>query len=365
MHMFPPQSKENWLKKVDKVTKGQAFDADAVLYQRQSGPGAARTTQGPWRIFMRMDHGDVSRAEHQAAEDVANGAGGLIVARAELIPVLATLPLHQLALRNEAGDESAEAIVAQIAAMPLDPARLAIDFGVASPDLARRLNGKGFSGPLMRSDGRKFHDQGCDDGQELGAVMATAMAAFSDLDFLAAATRAHAVSITLAASQDFLTTIAKFRAARVLWRDILSRGKLPDASLALHGETSSKMFAGVDVHSNILRAVSAAFGAGLGGADSFSVLPFSIKQGVPNAFARRVARNVQNILLHESHLWRVADPAAGAGAFEKKTEQLCNEALKVIQSVERGVWPSGVSTVRPVIGVTSHRPAHELPPEVV
>lgn len=364
MHMFPPQNKEDWLRKVSKVTKGQAFDADAVLHQRQSGPAATRALQTPWQIFMRIDDDDTVRAEQQAAEDVANGATGLILAIAARAPSLRTLPLHQVALRNEAGDQGAEAIAAQIAAMPLDPARLAIDFGVNSPELAWRLNDRGFTGPMMRADGRKFHEQGCSEGQELGAVMATALAAFRQLEFLNDASRARAVSVTLSASQNYLTTIAKFRAARILWREILARAKLPDASLALHGETSSLMFADVDAHTNILRSVAAAFGAGLGGADSISVMPFSVKRGVPNAFARRIARNIQNILLHESHLWRVADPAAGAGAFEKKTAQFCEEALKVMQATEHGVWPTGISNVKPVIGVTSHRPAQELPPEV-
>ena len=71
--------------------------------------------------------------------------------------------------------------------------------------------------------------------------------------------------------------------------------------------------AALDPHTNILRATAAVFGAGLGGADSISVLPFSLAQGLPNAFARRVARNVQTVLMEEAGLWRVADPASGAG----------------------------------------------------
>ena len=61
-----------------------------------------------------------------------------------------------------------------------------------------------------------------------------------------------------------------------------------------------------DPHTNILRSTAAVFGAGLGGADQITVLPFSLAQGLPDAFARRIARNTQTILQEESHLWRVA-----------------------------------------------------------
>ena len=111
------------------------------------------------------------------------------------------------------------------------------------------------------------------------------------------------------------SSIAKFRAMRLMWRRVLDAAGLPDAPLKLHAETSWRMMAVKDPHTNILRATAAVFGAGLGGADSITVLPFSLAQGLPNAFARRVARNVQNVLAEESNLWRVADPArAGAQA---------------------------------------------------
>jgi methylmalonyl-CoA mutase len=63
---------------------------------------------------------------------------------------------------------------------------------------------------------------------------------------------------------------------------------------------------------------------------------------LPNGFARRVARNSQNVLLAESHLWRVADPAAGAGYVESLTKELCERAWAEFQAIERegGVFES-------------------------
>ncbi|MCP5978610.1 methylmalonyl-CoA mutase family protein, partial [Klebsiella pneumoniae] len=75
-----------------------------------------------------------------------------------------------------------------------------------------------------------------------------------------------------------------------------------------------------DPYMNLLRGTIAAFAAGVGGADSITVLPFTQALGLPDPFARRLARNTQLILLEEANVHRVADPAAGAGAVEAQTE---------------------------------------------
>ena len=123
----------------------------------------------------------------------------------------------------------------------------------------------------------------------------------------------RAVSLALAADQDMFPTLAKFRAARLLWSRILTASGLPADAITLHGETSWRMMTALDPHTNILRTTAAVFGAALGGADRITVLPFSLAQGLPDEFARRIARNTQTILQEESQLWRVSDPASGAG----------------------------------------------------
>ena len=71
---------------------------------------------------------------------------------------------------------------------------------------------------------------------------------------------------------------AEARGCRAVWRNATAACSPP---LRLHGETSRRMMARLDPHTNILRATAAVFGAGLGGADTFTVLPFSIAQGLP------------------------------------------------------------------------------------
>jgi len=90
----------------------------------------------------------------------------------------------------------------------------------------------------------------------------------------------------------------------------------------------------------MLRATIAVVAAGLGGADAITVLPFTMAIGLPDRFARRVARNTQLVLLEESSLARVADPSAGSGAIEDLTEKLCRLAWTRFQEIERagGAW---------------------------
>jgi methylmalonyl-CoA mutase len=365
MQHFPSHTKDDWLQKVARSVKDLSFDVDGVLYQRLEGPAARRPVHGPWTVIARVDHPDVMQAQRFAEDDLAHGVDGLALTTATQAATWGNLPLHRIALRNDADDAGAEALRNLIARKPLDPSRLAIDFGVTDKKRVQALRGAGFSGPFGRGDGLRFHARGCDDATELGAALAEAVAALRNLDFLDGAELAAAVSLALSASQDMFSTLAKFRAARILWAEILAACKLPALPLALHGETSQAMMADVDAHSNILRLVAAVFGAGLGGASSVCVLPHSIAQGVPNAFARRVARNVQQVLLHEANLWRVDDPAAGAGAIVALTDQMCDQAWSVMQACERGDWPSGgTSKIKPVIGVSMFKPSTELSPDI-
>jgi methylmalonyl-CoA mutase len=84
----------------------------------------------------------------------------------------------------------------------------------------------------------------------------------------------------------------------------------------------------------MLSATIAVFAAGCGGADAVTVLPFTLARGLPDHFARRVARNTQLVLIEESNLARVGDPAAGSGGIEDLTEQLCRAAWALFQEIE-------------------------------
>src|SRR3974390_1446591 len=90
-----------------------------------------------------------------------------------------------------------------------------------------------------------------------------------------------------------------------------------------------------DPYVNMLRATMATFSAGLGGANAVTVLPHTLALGLPDALARRVARNTQLILLEESNLAKVTDPAAGSGGLESLTQELCQAAWALFQEIEK------------------------------
>ncbi|WP_373504460.1 methylmalonyl-CoA mutase family protein [Aestuariivirga sp.] len=385
---FPALTQGDWMKRVEAVLKGASFEEKLVtrsadgfavqpLYGQVAGHRAARPHQTPWTLFQRVDHPDAAKANEQALDDLANGATGLVLVSKDsptargfgfdsekLARVLQGVHLHAVALKIEGG--ASMALAELISTQPIDPERLHVSFALANAADAGELARLGYTGPYMEADGRSWHDAGATEAQELGATLAGAVARLRTLDTLNDIHLVRAVGVTLAASQDMFATLAKFRAMRLLWRRMLEAAGLPKAPLRLHAETSWRMMATLDPHTNILRATAAVFGAGLGGADSITVLPFSIAQGLPNAFARRVARNVQTVLAEEANLWRVADSASGAGYIETCTQQLCDAAWAVFQTAEAGQWPQpdpASALNKPVIGTSGYRLPTEHAPE--
>ena len=106
----------------------------------------------------------------------------------------------------------------------------------------------------------------------------------------------------LSADADQFLTIAKFRALRKLWARVEASCGLAPEPCFISAETAWRMMTRRDPHVNILRATIAAFAAALGGADAITVLPFTAALGLPDRFARRIARNTQLLLSEESHL---------------------------------------------------------------
>jgi len=143
----------------------------------------------------------------------------------------------------------------------------------------------------------------------------------------------------LSADADQFLTMAKFRALRLLWARVEQSCELTSQPLFIAADTAWRMLTQRDPDVNMLRATIAAFSAGLGGANSINVLPHTLALGLPDAFARRVARNTQLVLLEESNLDKVSDPAAGSGGIETLTRQLCEAAWAQFQNIESAGGP--------------------------
>jgi len=199
------------------------------------------------------------------------------------------------------------------------------------------LIGRGLKGPFVLADGRPVHDAGGSEAQELAFALALAVAYLRTLEAGGVpfdGARA-AISFRLIADADQFLTMAKFRALRLLWARVEEACGLPPKPAFIAAETAWRMLTQRDPYVNMLRATMATFAAGLAGANAITVLPHTLALGLPDAFARRVARNTQLVLLQESNLDKVSDPAAGSGGIERLTKDLCESAWSLFQEIEK------------------------------
>ncbi|GLW95418.1 methylmalonyl-CoA mutase family protein [Actinokineospora globicatena] len=342
-------------------------------------PGLAPFTRGSrpdghvaagWEV--RQRHADPATTARDVLADLENGVGSLwLVVGAAGIPiadlgtVLADVYLDLAPVTLDAGPEyraaSTELLtliadrgiphadaVGTLGADPLghqartgDPADLA--------ELAAHVAETGHY-PRLRAvvvDGLPYHQAGGSDAQELGAALATAVAylraitaAGVDID-----TAVDSFEFRIAATADQFLTIAKFRAARRLWSRVVEVVGAKPVGQRQHAVTSPAMLTARDPWVNMLRTTLAAFGAGVGGADAVTVLPFDSAIGLPDAFARRIARNTQAVLLEESRLAGVIDPAGGSWYVESLTDDLAKAAWAWFTEIERaGGLPSALTS---------------------
>ncbi|MEV7870843.1 methylmalonyl-CoA mutase family protein [Streptomyces sp. NPDC088124] len=188
-------------------------------------------------------------------------------------------------------------------------------------------------------DALPYHEAGASDAQELGCSLATGVGWLRDLTAggLSVDAACRQLEFRYAATADQFLTIAKLRAARRLWARVAEVSGAGAAASAQrqHAVTSAVMMTRRDPWVNMLRTTVAALAAGVGGADAVTVLPFDHALGLPDAFARRIARNTSTILLEESHLGRVIDPVGGSWYVERLTDELAHAAWAWFQEIER------------------------------
>ncbi|MEQ8815706.1 MAG: methylmalonyl-CoA mutase subunit beta [Thalassobaculum sp.] len=187
-------------------------------------------------------------------------------------------------------------------------------------------------------DSSPYHAAGADEALDLGYALATGVAYLRAMETagLAPADAARQMVFCLPVGVDVFLGIAKLRAARALWARVLEACGVPEGQrgMTLHVTTAPRAWAGRDAWVNMLRATVATFAAATGGADSLTVLPYTHALGLPDGFARRIARNTQLVLKEESHLARVVDPAGGSWYVEMLTDKLAERAWGHFQAIE-------------------------------
>jgi methylmalonyl-CoA mutase len=356
----------------------------------------------PWTLIQVIDNPDLDRSNAQALEDLLGGATGLAL-RFAGAPSAAGfgLPPTAEALHGALEDVDLAAVHLRIdphrqaigtarllqdliarsgvaperadAAFGLDPIGPAAFQGSAVPDpdsyvaCFRELQSAGLYGPIAELDARVFHEAGASEAQELAAVLAGAVWWLRALGSAGTSPTAALpfFGATLSVDRDQFLSIAKLRAVRLLWARLQELCGAPLTPLRLHAETSRRMMTRADAHGNLLRTTIAALSASVGGADSIAVLPHTTALGLADSNARALARNLQHLLMEESHLHRVAHPAAGSGALEALTDALAERAWAEFQAIEReggvaeslrfGAFPSRIASARDALGAALRR----------
>ncbi|WP_150523022.1 methylmalonyl-CoA mutase family protein [Roseibium sediminis] len=386
---FLEAREEDWWTAVDAALKGadrsrltgrseDGFSIEPIYKRRgDAAPQAGRGAGVPWTIVQRVDLPSVRDANAQILEDLNGGAGGLelvfasstisdgngirVNTVADLGQLLDGVLLDLVTLRIAAGHEWAPMLAmfaAHLSKTGLDPKTVSLNAGwdplgwnaqrgeywfdremvsARICDAVAALDEIGCRAHVLEPDGRTWHNAGASQAEELACVMA---AAIEYLRLLEAGLPNHTapqnrIGFTLTADADQIGTIAKARAARRLWAAILDGCGLDQTPMRLHMQSSYRMLTTNDPWVNLLRNTVAAFSAGIGGADTVAVLPFTGSIGLPDSFARRLSRNTQSILIEESNLHMVADPSAGSGAIEARTEQLVEAAWSMLQDIEK------------------------------
>jgi methylmalonyl-CoA mutase len=382
---FPPIDRSQWLEWGRLPDAGGRADVPSapssadLRFEKLRQPGAdiAALNRGgaAWTIVQRIDDPDAKRANAQAQADVAEGATGLAIVfdgapnafgyglptRPEaLAAALHNIQLNRVYLRIDVhtmSRASVDWIVELMRRKKVDPARLSLSFGIdpaaifagngslrmsiealqaSMPQSLAHFFAMGIPAVLLEADGRVLHNAGASEAQELGAMIASAVShlrMFQEARQPLVYATPH-IGFALSIDQDQFQSVAKLKALRKLWTRAQAACGITPSPAKVHVETSYRMLTERDPETNLLRSTLAAHAAASGGADTISVLPHTLPRGLPDARARRLARNAQLIMSHETNLSFLGDPSTASEELELLTASLCEAAWTEFRQIE-------------------------------
>lgn len=428
---FPAATLAQWRALVEKTLKGEPFESlqrttleglpIAPLYDgAAAAPSFAprpHDAERPWDIRSIIAHPDPACANAELLADLEGGAAsGLIVidpagqdgvaigSAEDLARVLGGVMLEFAPIAVDAGflgpkaadwlGSAAKSSPTALLSFHFDPlssfAREGASPGpveshvVSAATVGARLIATYPKAGLFLASGRVVHEAGGGEAGELAFALAAA------LTYAKALVRAGlpmqeafaAIQLGLAADADYFATLAKHRAARLLWTRLVTACGA-DVPARIEARSSRRMLTVRDPWTNMLRLTSAAFGAAVGGADTVVLGAFTDALGLATEFARRQSRNAQLVLMEEAHLGRVSDPAAGSGYVEALTDEMARAAWAQFQAIEAeggliaalvsGQIAAQISTTcaardasgpPKIVGVTAFPPTQDAPVDV-
>ncbi len=355
------------------------------------GAEAVATRGSGWDVRVRHADPDVRRTNSAVLEDLERGATsvwlvlgdggpavtdlGAVLAGVylDLAPIVLdagpdTLPAAQglLALAAERGGAAelrgslgADPIGARArTGAPADLGDLALLATLAKPAPQLRV---------ATVDATVYHRAGASDAQEVGLATAVGVEYLRALmqDGLGVDDALDLLEFRFAVTAEQFPSIAKLRAARLVWDRVaeLSGAGGARRGQQQHAVTSAAMLTRRDPWVNMLRTTIGCFAAAVGGAQAVTVLPFDDAIGLPDDFARRIARNTQSVLHDESSLARVVDAAGGSWFVESLTDSLAEAAWAVFTAIERAGGALSAlddGTVLDLVAATHDRRAHDI-----
>ena len=381
---FGAPDRSTWMALVEKTLKGQTFD-DALVTQTPDGVAIqplytakdgvtvardlrARDAERPWDLRMRAAHPDPRQAAAEIVKDLEGGAASVLLvldptgvngvavgSLQDLAQALNGVLLDLAPVALDAGflgPKAADWLAALAKAAPnaplafhMDPLTAFAQAGVSpgpieshlisAATVGARLSDTYAKASLLLATGRAAHEAGGSNTEEL-AVMAASALAYAKALVRAGLSMQEAFSrITLGVSldADYFTGVAKVRAARALWARVTQACGV-SVPAVVEARSSQRMLTRADAWTNLLRLTAAGFAGAVGGADAIVLGAFTDAIGLPTAFGRRQARNTQLVLMEESHLGRVADPAGGSWYLDSLTDQLARAAWGGFQAIE-------------------------------
>jgi len=380
--LFPPADESAWKALVTKTLGETPFESlqlstveglpIAPLYPASDAPAQIalrpRDAQRPWDLRTLVAHPDPTRASSEILRDLEGGAASVTLAidpagargvalgsADELARALQGVVLELAPVALDAGflgPIAADWLGAAAKSSPtariqlhIDPLGAFAEQGsspgpieghlVSAATVATRLAATYPAASLFLASGRVVHEAGGGEAGELAFAIASALA------YAKALVRAglpmdegfDRITLGLAADGDHFLTIAKMRAARVLWGRLTGACGV-ETPARIEARSSRRMLAARDAWTNMLRLTAAGFGAAIGGADIIVLGNFTDALGLPTPFARRQSRNTQLVLMEEAHIGRVADPGAGSGYVEALTDEFARAGWTAFQAIE-------------------------------
>ncbi|MFN7115392.1 MAG: methylmalonyl-CoA mutase family protein [Saprospiraceae bacterium] len=372
---FSPVTKSEWLAKIEKDLKGKPLadlqfqlEEDITVepfyhpddFTENYQPVSSGKPNNTWQIAEYIEAQDIKNANTQALEALNGGANALLFelrrepSPDELAHLLAGIQLEYVSTNfgqyfpGKNPYVLLERFYNHLKTNEIDPTKIngSIDFDaildwVDKPfgEMAEAVQFCSLEMPhfrIIEVDARRLHSGVERTSSELALTIAKGseyLAQLSEFNVSPEIANRH-MQFAIASSTSYFVEIAKLRALKVLWANVLRAYQVPVEMplIEVHFAPESQ---DNNPNTNMIRAATQALSAVVGGADRVYVLPANTALGeASSSFTRRIARNVQHLLQLESHTDKVIDPAAGSFYIEKLTDKLAEQAWAKFQEIE-------------------------------